>query len=58
MKKITFNTQVGGKINRPGQLAPTPATKVIIIFSDFQGQLAPRGGKPTREQDKLEHQTR
>ena len=28
IKKIKHNTQVGGKINRPGQLAPTPATKV------------------------------
>ena len=28
IKKIKYNTQVGGKINHPGQLTPTPAKKV------------------------------
>ena len=27
IKKIKHNTQVGGKINRPGQLAPHPCNK-------------------------------
>ena len=35
IKTVKYNTQVGGKINHPGQLAPTPATKSMRPKAQF-----------------------
>ena len=52
IKSLTINTQVGGKINCPGQLAPTTATKHMNQTTRYTAQFDLRvgggGGKINR----------
>ena len=44
IKNLTINIQAGGKINRPGQLAP-PGVKITRVGGKISRDILPPGGQ-------------